>query len=322
MSTDFTLKVIFSGVVCLVPQGDDWEHPQKIWALIPDLTSPKLLPEMKGKGKASFGFSQTPRHEARLFFAPQQLVSAEGHDVLDGVVCDKTGSFKYIRLEDRLWSFAFTDPIHQDLEIAYEPIFPPKPNDPAEAESFRWAIVLNDIARQAGGTTAKIPQDLFQPTYKPMARSPKISARFELETGRLATGSFALDDKKQPLVVEFPFTAGGKPTFSQVVPAEIQLSIQARGQVMLVPKPFDGAVVDEKKPIVLDNKGNAEVVLYVENQPSVPCNLRPFQHAHFGVYFSLFDTVGGFTTFPEPKPKNIGAGPVHNSQCSPAAARI
>ncbi len=310
----YTLSIVFCGVVSLVPELDAQGNPKKLWALITDLTSPRNLPDLPCRG-TPYSFQDVPRHEGRLYFPEGNLVSAEGHAVLEATRCGKTERLKYVRLEDLHWSLdAFSS--QTELEIDKRPIVPPVPLSPDQEESFNWAIQLDEIAKfqMARSQKPKLQNDLFDEYYLPN-RPRWLSSRFTFDRGRLWTRELSRDSKGNCLIAKFPVYDQGNCVFYQAIPSEIAISLVVRGDVKLLSRPLDG-VAPNREPVVLSNRGDTEVVVYVENEPNAYCDEVAGKHCHFGVFYSLFADTGQLSSLPEPRPPMAGF-PVLNVQCSP-----
>lgn len=313
----YTLTIVFRGVVCLVPQFDSQGNAVKLWALLPDLRSPKTLPKLQGANNVVADFNQVPAHEARLVIPEHHFSEATGVLVQDGYLCTEGGSagpFKSVRLEDFHWELA---PPCGSTKLQIPNPDPPDHPTPKTGEEnyFGWTLPIDEVTKHLVGQSPapKLEPQLFKEPYKP--HQPWMAARLAFNCGDVTARRFLRDYAK----IGFPVAGAGK--FPRTVLSEVRISRSVQGEVTFEAKRLDGTKLrpQELPKVVLSNKtGENEVTVYVDHQPNVPCSSMGQLPSHFKIFYSLYQPsdVSKFQSFPEP----YSVLRVLNVQCSPVTA--
>lgn len=324
---EYILKIVFSGIVPLIPEYNGDGHPKRLWALVSNLTDPSRLPGLNGHH-----LPHIHKHVSRLMFDQRHLVSAGGRNVKTGKLCVESRTLHYVTMENEDWRLE-ADSASRSLEIIHGELVPPVPCAPgssscpiqrpqAEQEiDFGWTIDLDDVARRLvreGSQTPRLQKALFVTPYHPSPSYPLLSSRFVLDRGTVSALSLDRDGQDGAFQVsQFNhFDENNKPYFRRTVATRVQVALLVKGEVALVAKPLDGSR-GEPQPLRLTNGGDSEVVVHVENHPDMDCQelARASGDGHFLVNYCLYERPQDFVKLlgPVPHPN----GPTLNAQCSP-----
>lgn len=326
-SDEYTLKIIVSGIVPLVPEYDEGGTPKRFWALVSNLTDPSKLPKLNG-----YDLSRVPPHSNRLLFSHEHLVDAGDRTVeaLDGQVGGDSLNFVSLANEDwRLEAASSQRP----LEIIQGEIVPPVPCDPGmsgcpterpqheQETDFGWTIDLDAVAQELVQRDSSVPslqKGLFSTPCQTTGDFPLLSARFAFDAGTISAAKLDRDGPDGPfLVSQFNRYDNQKnPIFRRTVATSVQLTLPVTGEVKLVARSLYGED-QPMKPIRLKGRRGSEVVLYIENQPKAGGHgTHHHGENHFLVNYCLYERLQDFDDFLGPI--RHPDGPALNAQCSPA----
>lgn len=321
---EYTLKIVFSGIVPLVPEYDGDGRPKSFWALVSNLADPSKLPKLNG-----YDLSHVPSHSNRLLFSERHLVDAGDRDVqaVDG----HQGGERFVSLANEDWRLEVNSP-QRSLDIIEGEIVPPVPCVPGtqncstkrpqheQEVDFGWTIDLDTVARTlvpSGSATPSLRKDLFSTPCQAVDRIPLLSARFVLDRGTVSVAALDRDGRDGSyLISQFDhFDDDGKPFFRRTVATSVQVVLPVSGDVKLLARSLYGED-KQPKPIRLTNRGDSEVVLHVENQPATAGHSGHHHGGnHFLVNYCLYERPQDFVAFLGPVP--YPDGPTLNAQCSP-----
>lgn len=331
---EYTLRIVFSGIVPLVPQyGDDGE-PNTFWVLVSNLTEPGRLPPLPGNGHGGGHGGhghEMPPHRNRFLVSEGHLVSAEGRSVQQGEVCEEPGTWDWVELRNEHLTLD-ADSTQTGLEIVEGPIQPPVPCDQGttnfgvqctldrprsdQERDFQWTVDVDRIAAgltREGEQPPRLRQELFADPYDPPG-FPLISARLAFDNGIVKARK--LDPQgSEYRVYEVRRDEATSPILRQAVATQVELVLPARGPAAFRSRSLDGSTSDPE-PIVVEGRAGEEVTVFVENEPDLPCNDPNRRGPHFPANFHLLDDPGRLEEIQGPK--DTSPGPSLNAQCSPA----
>lgn len=285
----YTLRVVFSGLVPLVP-SDETTTPDALWALIPDLEDTSHL---------SLGH-QAHGHRNRLLFDPDQVTidagGRETHD--DGWACDCDGN-------EETWSYITPGdgrPEHLQLAVVTPetslrmnrgPLQLPVPCDPADptcnvqgrsledqARDIQWAVNVDGIVEQlfpADDLRPRFRAGMVKPAYADgNGARPLVKVRYRFDRGLVQartlhrSDSLRCDSDIETFTVTRPAAPlGSPPLMNQAVARELEVVVRVRGDIAFTSSDLTDPSVD-RPPIVFRRKpGQKEVVLRIDNEPDV-----------------------------------------------------
>ncbi len=304
----YNLTIFFAGAILLVPQHDPASGRDKLWVLVPDLRSPKLLPDLHGH-RSSYSFQSAPSHRPFMFLLGGDLTKLEAPRsrnmaaIAAQLACDGV-FFDYQRLDDLDWRLR-ADSVEETLKLDLDGITPPCPRTDDEDTSLEWALPLDEVVKGLVPPDVPTPQlarELFEQPYYPKS-TPWICSRFLFDQGAVQTAQLHLDGEGHYLVTEFPIYAGGKPACRQVLASLVKLTLKVHhGPGSIVGTLLDGSDGPQAS-VQIPDEGAGDVLAIVANVPVG--SGRAASRGHFGIFYSLYDDVSEFRRFPEPMPSYV-----------------
>jgi len=344
---EYTLRIVFSGLVALVPSGDP-STPDSLQALVPN-----LAPE------TGLAFGAVPhRHINRLLFDPAQVEVDAGDRTVrdDGWVLDCS--------EDRPWSYITLDSEHLELqgppslEMVSGQVFPPMPcvdgtitdNGPCDVDGrtledqekdVQWAIRMDEILpaiTKVGHTPPRLRADLVAPEVSGEA-GELLAARYQFRSGRFQSRHlFRLGGGCEGAFETFTMAPGNGSVadglfLKRTMARDLELEVSMSGPIVFDARALDDTDASSRRPRIelRPRPGQKEVTIHIDNHPVASSRAaliemmekmlfpKSLNDLHFVSVYSLLDHPEALPTptLDRPLAPRSATPPSHNIQCSP-----
>jgi hypothetical protein len=327
----YTLRIVFSGIVPLVPEFDEDGTPKTFWVLVSNLTDPARLPSLPNGNGHGHDHDGLIGHRNRLLVSRGHFRSAVGREIRQGEVCEEDQLFDFVELDNEHLTLEADSP-QTTLEIIEGQIRPPVPCDKGttnfdvvcdidrprgdQERDFQWTVSVDTIAAgltKQGQRPPRIRKELFDTSYRAQG-FPLISARLAFDRGTVTARKLDREPGGEFRVYTVPPPEGATPFFLQAVCTQTELVLPVRGPVTFRSRALDGSARD-RQPIIIENLGASEVTVFVENEPDVACTDGRRRGPHFVANFLLLDRPEVLQALVGPE--DTSPVPSLNGQCSP-----